>query len=152
MGSEEHWELDDRLIDFDMLSAQPEDADRIFEELKKRALAQKKKEKAHAEVDFLLEIEENEFSDEDEKIDEQGPGSEKILQLIKGYTKVEREDFTNNLLTFANKRDKRQIDILLPALQELAQDEFADIKKALLNQFTPLVALITENFGEMGYQ
>ena len=46
MGSEEHWELDDRLIDFDMLSAQPEDADRIFEELKKRALAQKKKEKA----------------------------------------------------------------------------------------------------------
>lgn len=48
MGSEEHWELDDRLIDYDMLSAQPEDADRIFEELKKRALAQKKKEKAHA--------------------------------------------------------------------------------------------------------
>ena len=39
MGSEEHWELDDRLIDYDMLSAQPEDADRIFEELKKRALA-----------------------------------------------------------------------------------------------------------------
>ena len=48
MSSEEHWELDDRLIDYDMLSAQPEDADRIFEELKKRALAQKKKEKAHA--------------------------------------------------------------------------------------------------------
>lgn len=39
MGSEEHWELDDRLIDYDMLSAQPEDADRIYEELKKRALA-----------------------------------------------------------------------------------------------------------------
>lgn len=39
MGSEEHWELDDRLIDYDMLSAQPEDADRIFEELKKRAMA-----------------------------------------------------------------------------------------------------------------
>lgn len=60
MGNEEHWELDDRLIDYDMLSAQPEDADRIFEELKKRALAQKKKEKAHAEVDFLLELEDEE--------------------------------------------------------------------------------------------
>ena len=152
MGSEEHWELDDRLIDYDMLSAQPEDADRIFEELKKRALAQKKKEKAHAEVDFLLEIEQDdEYGDEEADGGADIVGSEKILALIKGYTKVEREDFTNNLLTFANKKDKRQIDILLPTLQELAQDEFADIKKALLNQFTPLVALITENFGEMGY-
>lgn len=58
-------------------------------------------------MDFLLEIEENEFDDEDEKVDDQGLGSAKILELIKGYTKVEREDFTNNLLTFANKRDKR---------------------------------------------
>ena len=48
IGDEEHWELDDRLIDYDMLSAQPEDADRIFDELKKRALAQKKKEKSLA--------------------------------------------------------------------------------------------------------
>ena len=64
---------------------------------------------------------------------------------------MEREDFTNNLLAYAIKKDKRQIDILLPALKELAKDEFADIKKALLNQFTPLVALIHENFGEMGY-
>lgn len=151
MGSEEHWELDDRLIDFDMLSAQPEDADRIFEELKKRALAQKKKEKAHAEVDYLLEMEDEE-NEEDSESSVEILGSAKILELIKGYSKVEREDFTNNLLTFANKKDKRQIDILLPALKELANDEFADIKKALLYQFTPLVALITENFGEMGYQ
>lgn len=151
MGNEEHWELDDRLIDYDMLSAQPEDADRIFEELKKRALAQKKKEKAHAEIDFLLEMEDEE-NEEDSDSSVEILGSSKILELIKGYSKVEREDFTNNLLTFANKKDKRQIDILLPALKELANDEFADIKKALLNQFTPLVALITENFGEMGYQ
>ena len=136
MGSEEHWELDDRLIDYDMLSAQPEDADRIFEELKKRALAQKKKEKAHAEVFELLEEgEDDEYGDEDNNREGHSdiPGSAKILELIKGYSKVEREDFTNNLLTFANKKDKRQIDILLPALQELASDEFADIKKALLN-------------------
>lgn len=151
MGNEEHWELDDRLIDYDMLSAQPEDADRIFEELKKRALAQKKKEKAHAEVDFLLELEDEE-NEEDSESSVEILGSAKILELIKGYSKVEREDFTTNLITFANKKDKRQIDILLPALKELANDEFADIKKALLNQFTPLVALITENFGEMGYQ
>ena len=47
-----------------MLSAQPEDADRIYEELKKRALAQKKKEKAHAEVDYLLELEDEENKEE----------------------------------------------------------------------------------------
>lgn len=152
MGSEEHFEIDDRLIDFDMLSAQPEDADRIYEELKKRALAQKKKEKAHAEVDFLLELDEEEETDDTESSGSEIIGGAKILELIKGYSKMEREDFTNNLLTFANKKDKRQIDILLPALKELANDEFADIKKALLNQFTPLVALIHENFGEMGYQ
>jgi len=150
MVSEEHWELDDRLIDYDMLSAQPEDADRIFEELKKRALAQKKKEKAHAEVDNLLELD-DEADEEDQDSHQEILGAAKILELIKGYNKGERLDFTNNLITFANKRDKRQIDILLPALKELANDEYADIKKALLNQFTPLVALITENFSEMGY-
>ena len=99
----------------------------------------------------MLEIEEME-TEEDSDSSVEIIGSHRILELIKGYTKVEREDFTNNLITFANKKDKRQIDILIPAINELANDEFADIKKALLNQFTPLVALITENFGEMGYQ
>lgn len=33
-----------------------------------------------------------------------------------------------------------------------ANDESGLVKIALLNQFTPLVALVTENFGEMGYQ
>ena len=51
-------------------------------------------------------------------------GSAKILDLIKGYTDMERLDFTNNLLTFANKRDKRQIDILLPALKVLVSTLF----------------------------
>lgn len=98
----------------------------------------------------MLELEDEESAEESEASSEILGGA-RILELIKGYTKLEREDFTNNLPTFANKKDKRQIDILLPALKELANDEFSDIKKALLNQFTPLVAMITENFGEMGY-
>ena len=127
IDSEEHWELDDRLIDYDMLSAQPEDADRIYEELKKRALAQKKKEKAHAEVDYLLELEDEENKEERDSQDDM-IGSAKILDLIKGYTDMERLDFTNNLLTFANKRDKRQIDILLPALKVLVSTLFYVLK------------------------
>ena len=69
-------------------------------------------------MDYLLELEDEEDTNEGENYVEI-VGSAKILELIKSYSKMEREDFTNNLLTFANKRDKRQIDILLPALKEL---------------------------------
>jgi hypothetical protein len=103
-----------------MLSAQPEDADKIYEELKKRALAQKRREKAHDEIDSALEIDEIEQEDDTSESSSEIVGSStKILELIRGYSKMEREDFTNNLLGFANKKDKRQIDILLPALKEL---------------------------------
>ena len=102
-----------------MLSAQPEDADKIYEELKKRALAHKRREKAHDEIDSALEIDEIEQEDDTSESSVEMLGSTKILELIRGYSKMEREDFTNNLLGFANKKDKRQIDILLPALKEL---------------------------------
>lgn len=136
IGSEEHWELDDRLIDYDMLSAQPEDADRIYEELKKRALAQKKRDKTREEVDFALEIDEIEEVDvESEASSEMMPGSTKLLELIRGYSKIEREDFTNNLLNYANKKDKRQIDNILPTLgelvsnpQDLSHRNFSDVR------------------------
>jgi len=98
----------------------------------------------------LLEIDDEE-NDDDSEGGLEIIGSAKILELLRGYSKMEREDFTNNLLSYANKKDKRQIDILVPALKQLAKDEYSEIKKALLNQFTPLVALIHENFGEMGY-
>ena len=98
----------------------------------------------------MLEIDDEE-NDDDSEGGLEIIGSAKILELLRGYSKMEREDFTNNLLSYANKKDKRQIDILVPALKQLAKDEYSEIKKALLNQFTPLVALIHENFGEMGY-
>ena len=66
----------------------------------------------------MLELDDEENKDESDAPDEM-VGSAKILDLIKGYTDMERLDFTNNLLTFANKKDKRQIDILLPALKVL---------------------------------
>ena len=66
--------------------------------------------------------------------------------------KKKREDFANSLPNFANKRDKRQIDSLMQALNKLAEDESADVKKALLNQFVGLVSIVQENLGEVGYQ
>ena len=56
----------------------------------------------------MLEMEDAEYGDEDQDDDQFGQANQtKILELIKGYTKVEREDFTNNIMTFANKKDKR---------------------------------------------
>lgn len=117
--SELLYELDDRLIDYDMLSAEPDDADRIYQELKERALRQRRKEIKNKEIEDAIEIDETEEGVEESESSSDFQGTEKILNLIKGYSKMEREDFTNNLPNFANKRDKRQIDILLPALKEL---------------------------------
>ena len=56
----------------------------------------------------MLEMEEPEYDEEYPDDDSFGSTNQtKILELIKGYTKVEREDFTNNIMTFANKKDKR---------------------------------------------
>lgn len=55
-------------------------------------------------------------------------------------------------MNFANKIDKRYlINGLLPSLKLLANDT-PDVKKALLNQFSPLIQLINEQFGHEGYQ
>lgn len=131
-SSELMWELDDRLIDYDMLNADTEDADRIYQELKERALRQRRKEIKNKEIEDAIEIDESEEGTEESDSSSDFVGTEKILNLIKGYTKMEREDFTNNLPNYANKRDKRQIDILLPALKELVSPPHWLLTVALL--------------------
>lgn len=140
IGSEEHWELDDRLIDYDMLSAQPEDADRIYDELKRRALAQKRREKTREEVDFALEIDQVEVDEDDSESSADLHSNTRLLELIKGQSKVEREDFTNNLLNYANRKDKRQIDNILPTLEELVSLQRPSRSNALTNHvyFAPI--------------
>lgn len=63
---------------------------------------------------------------------------------------TEKLDFTNGLLNFFSKVDKRQIDGILPSLKLLSK-ETPEIKKSLLNQFIPLVSMMQEDFGENGY-
>ena len=55
------WEIDDRLIDFDMLTSDAADADRMYLELKERAIRQKKKELKDKEIEDAIEIEEAEL-------------------------------------------------------------------------------------------
>ena len=54
------FDLDDRLIDYDMLTAEPEDADRIYQELKERAMRQRRKDLKDKEIEDAIEIDESE--------------------------------------------------------------------------------------------
>ena len=54
------FDLDDRLIDYDMLTAEPEDADRIYQELKERAMRQRRKDLKDREIEDAIEIDESE--------------------------------------------------------------------------------------------
>jgi hypothetical protein len=42
--------------------------------------------------------------------------SEKILGILKKSSATERLDFTNSILNFANKQERKYVDSLLPAL------------------------------------
>ena len=63
------FELDDRLIDYDMLTAEPEDADRIYQELKERAMRQRRKDIKDKEIEDAIEIDESEDASEDTEAD-----------------------------------------------------------------------------------
>ena len=52
-------EIDERLLDNDMLIADNEEADRIYRELKERALKQRRKDIKDREIEDAIEIDES---------------------------------------------------------------------------------------------
>ena len=95
------FELDDRLIDYDMLTADPEDADRIYQELKERAMRQRRKDLKDKEIEDAIEIDESEESGSEETQAESDIHSaSKLQQVLEKSSKQEIEDFTNGLLNF----------------------------------------------------
>jgi hypothetical protein len=129
-ASSGHFDLDERLIDSDMLLAEPAEADRIYMELKERSLRSKR---AAAKEHMMRQIieEEEEILDEEtekKKMDKQtedarlGAQSEKILNILKKSSATERLDFTNSILNFANKQERKYVDSLLPALAFLVSN------------------------------
>ena len=102
-------EIDERLLDNDMLIADNEEVDRIYRELKERALKQRRKDIKDREIEDAIEIDEDELEEtENSSSDASFSGTkEKILSLLESYNKNEREDFTNSLPNYANKKDKR---------------------------------------------
>lgn len=69
---------------------------------------------------------------------------ETLRNQIKNYNENEKFNFTQNLMNFAHKIQKRWlVDGLIFALEALAT-ESAKVKIALLDQFIPLIQLIQE--------
>jgi hypothetical protein len=74
----------------------------------------------------------------------------KILNILERSTTTEKLDFSNGLINFVDKLERRNIDALLPALALLAKDQ-PEIRQSLLNQFKSLVSLVNDKFGDEGY-
>jgi len=141
-----------------MLMAEAAEADRIYHELKERSLRSKRAAAKEQMMRQIIEEEEEVIDEEAEKKmkekqqsdDRMSAQSTKILNILQKSSATERLDFTNGILSFANKQERKYVDSLLPALAFLA-DDTQDVKKALLNQFIPLIQLVLDNFGDDCY-
>ena len=75
--------------------------------------------------------------------------SETIKTYIKNFNHNDKLDFTQGLMNFANKIEKRfLVDGLVMSLHILAK-ESSDIKIALLDQFIPLIQLVQEKCTQL---
>ena len=149
-----------------MLVADPEEADRIYLELKERAIRKKRLEAKEKKLSAAIADEEEpdiELEDCEEwdgesrdsrssEGDRKSQQANKILNILEKMTVTEKLDFTNGLINFvSDKIDRKNIDALLPALKLLSSDQ-TEIRKSLLNQLKSLVELVLGKFGDESYK
>ena len=92
-------------------------------------MRQRRKDLKGKEIEDAIEIDESEESGSEETQAESDIHSaNKLFQVLEKSSKQEIEDFTNGLLNFINKADKRKIDSLLPALKFLVSAFFYSLK------------------------
>ena len=73
---------------------------------------------------------------------------DKIRNFIKKSNTQEKLEFTQGIINFAHKIDKKfLIDGLLPNLERLTKEKEADIKIALIDQFIPIINYLSEACG-----
>ena len=93
----------------------------------------------------MSQVEEMAKNDNSQSVDINDSGrmlasSETIKTYIKNFNHNDKLDFTQGLMNFANKIEKRYlVDGLVMSLHILAKENSADIKIALLDQFIPLI-------------
>ena len=86
--------------------------------------------------------------DEDYYKKQKSQAYEKIRTFIKKSSAQEKLEFTQGIINFAHKIDKKfLIDGLLPNLERLTKEKEADIKIALIDQFIPIINYLSEACG-----
>lgn len=125
------------LIDEEMLYLEDEEADKMYLELKQRSQRRRNMEEKENRLNIAMqEAAEEEEQEEDsvERRTEVNQSFEKIRNFIKKSNQQEKLEFTQGLLNFANKIDRKFLtDGLLPNLKLLAGENNPDIKRALLD-------------------
>jgi hypothetical protein len=137
--------LDSMLIDEDFLYLEDEEADKIYKQLKQRQFRRRNMEETELRLSMRMKdleaMAQNENSQNDD-INESGrmmASSDTIKTYIKNFNHNDKLDFTQGLMNFANKIEKKfLVDGLVMSLHILAK-ESSDIKIALLDQFIPLI-------------
>jgi len=130
--------LEDHLIDTDMLQMDGEEANKLYNDLKQRAIRHQQKKIRELKIKTVLNQEQFDQENDDEMINQQQHrGSEtvassKILEILQKSNTQDRLDFCNNLQNFIdNNLEHRNCDALMPGLDLLAKDT-SEVKKSLL--------------------
>jgi hypothetical protein len=136
--------LDSMLIDEDFLYLEDEEADKIYKQLKQRQFRRRNMEETELRFQMRMKDLEAMAQADNGQSDEIDSGrmmasSDTIKTYIKNFNHNDKLDFTQGLLNFANKIEKKfLVDGLVMSLHILAK-ESSDIKIALLDQFIPLI-------------
>jgi len=132
------------LIDEEFLYLEDEEADKIYKQLKQRQFRRRNMEETELRFQMRMKDLEAMAQAENAQSDEIDSGrmmasSDTIKTYIKNFNHNDKLDFTQGLLNFANKIEKKfLVDGLVMSLHILAK-ESSDIKIALLDQFIPLI-------------
>jgi len=135
------------LIDEEFLYLEDEEADKIYKQLKQRQFRRRNMEETELRFQMRMKDLEAMAQAENAQSDEIDSGrmmasSDTIKTYIKNFNHNDKLDFTQGLLNFANKIEKKfLVDGLVMSLHILAK-ESSDIKIALLDQFIPLIQLV----------
>ena len=131
------WAIDSMLIDEEMLYLEDEEADKMYQELKQRSVRRRNMEEKENRLNSAMRAAAEE---EERPVEEEVPSKmvnqsyEKIKAFIKKSNQQEKLEFTQGLLNFANKIDRKFLtEGLLPNLELLAKEQHEDIKRALLD-------------------
>ena len=115
------------LIDEEMLYLEDEEADKLYLELKERSVRRRNMEEKENRLNIAMSNDEieDDISEQQIKVDKGGMNQsyDKIRKFIQKSNQQEKLEFTQGLLNFANKIDRRFLtEGLLPNLELLAKE------------------------------